>query len=472
VTLLERPQPFRLDPRVRERAMTLAIYQGFLATCGAWMVGGTFLNYFAMELGATGTLMGVVLAVPNIASLLRIVAPYFVNRSDNRKAVWLGAVLVARLAAVGCPLLAFPQFRPAGIEPLHLLILVLCVTTIANAIAEVAWLSWFADVVPEGIWGRYFGRRNFFNSSAILVVPLIGGGALDAYTSRHPEAKLAAYATIFGLGILFHLMAVVPLLFVPNVKLRERRREVPLWHEILTPFRDPNFRRYALFYGWLMLGSGIPHAAFQLYQKNALGLGLMVVGSFQTVNRIFDMIGQRWSGRLTDRFGNKPIVILGLIGAATGPFFWIPTQPGNYWLIYISYVVWGLGWAGVGLGTQNLMLKISPRGNNVAYIAATQALGGISLSVFQIVGGLALDALLATGFRLEIGLATLNAYHLFFLLSFLGRSSAALWVFRVTEPGCRSIGHMLRALRRARGVRARRLARGRPATARHPAPRA
>jgi MFS family permease len=161
------------------------------------------------------------------------------------------------------------------------------------------------------------------------------------------------------------------------------------------------------------------------------------------------MMGQKMAGRLTDRFGNKPIIILGLIGAAAGPFFWIPTSKENYWWLIAAYVVWGVGWAGVGLGNQNLMLKIAPRGNNVAYIAAVQGLGGICLAIFQIIGGIWLDKLVDAKYTLSLGIITLNAFHIFFLLSFIGRSSAALWVFRIREPRARSIPRMFRAIRRA-----------------------
>lgn len=453
------PAPPQLDPEVRERAMRRALYQGVIGTLGGWLMGGITLNYFAMELGAKGFWLGVVLAVGNIVSALRIVAPYFVNRSNNRKRVWLVAMIAARLLAIGLPLLAFPQFRPPGIEPLALLVLLLCGTTIAAAIGDVSWLSWYADIVPEGRWGRYFAYRNMLNAVPAITVQILGGLAVDAYGRAYPESRLTAYAVLFGLGVLCHLGSLLPLLTVPNVPLRERpAHPPPLWREVTAPFRDPNFRRYAYFWCWLMLGSGISQTAFNLYQKNYLLLGLLAANFFQVVNQVFNMAGQRWAGAATDRFGNKPIIILGLIGAATGPFFWLPTSPGNYAWMYAAYVVWGFGWAGVHLGCQNLMLKIAPRGNNVAYIAAVQGLGGICLSVSIILGGIWLDALMAAGWRVTLPFGTFNAYHLFFLLSFLGRSSAALWVFRIREPRARSITQMVRVVRRARRRRRTRLA--------------
>lgn len=440
---------YPLDDRLRQRAIRLGLVQGVLMTCGQWLLGGWFLSFFAMELGAQGTMLGIVLAVANVAGILRIFAPTFVNRCDNRKQVWMVATILARVAAMGLPVLAFPQFRPKGIDPVWLLVLIQSGNTIANAISEVAWLSWYADVIPEKVWGRYFGRRNAYMAVPIGVVPLLGGWAVDTYARMHPESKLVGYAVVYGLGILCHLLAVIPLLSVPNLKLRRRQVDASTWGEILQPFRDPNFRRYAYFYCWLMLTSGIPQAAFNLYLKNYLLLGLLQVGSFQLVNQVTSLLGSRWAGGLSDRFGNKPIIILGLIGAATGPFFWLPTDRSTYWWIYGAYTVWGLGWAWVNLGSQNLMLKVAPQGNNVAYIAAAQGVGGMCLAICQILGGWWLEHLMNAGFTFNLGWGPLTAYHLFFLYSFVGRSSAALWVFAIREPRCRSIPYMFRTLRRA-----------------------
>lgn len=443
----------------RRRAMRLALLQGVLSTSGAWLVGGWFLTFFAMELGAKGMMVGAVLAVGNMAGLLRIVAPYLVNRCDDRRAVYLWANVIARFISIGLPLLAFPHLRPAALDPLWLLVLLLCGITIANTVGEVAWLSWYADVVPEQLWGRYFARRNMYMAIPNGLVPLVGGLTMDLFVKAHPEARLSSYAVIYGLGIVCHLAALIPMLRVPNLPLRKRpagRLLAPttgVWREVITPLRDVNFRRYAYFYCWLMLGSGITQPAFHLYLKNVLGVGLLVTGVFQLVNEIFRILGSRWWGSLTDRFGNKPIVIVCLFGAATGPFFWIPTDRDSYWLISVAYVVWGMGWAGVNLGTQNLMLKLAPQENNVGYIAAAQGLGGVCLAGSILLGGWWLDVMTGSGFSFPLGPWRLNAYHIFFLMSFVGRGSAALWVFSIREPGAHSISRVMRTLRRAAALR-------------------
>src|SRR5262249_53983260 len=50
------------------------------------------------------------------------------------------------------------------------------------------------------------------------------------------------------------------------------------------------------------------------------------------------------------------------------------------------------------------------------------------------------------GWKLKVGGGSYNAYQLFFVLAWLARTSTALLVFRIREPGASSIPKMLRAL--------------------------
>ncbi len=441
---------YPLEDAVRHRAMRLAIIQGVLSAFGTWLIGGWFLTYFAMEMGAKGFMVGLVLSVGQMASIFRIFTPSFVNACDNRKSVWIWANLLCRLAQIGFPLLALT--RPDAVDPLWLLIGLLCATTLLTMVGDVAWLSWYADIVPETSWGRYFARRNIFMAIPVIFTTSLGGWAADTYMRAHPESKMLAYVVVFGLGVLCHTVGMIPLLKVPNLGLREKPERRNIWRDITHPFTDPQFRRYALFWCWLMFTSGISQPSFHLYLKNYLGVGLLSIGLIQGVERIFNMAGQKWSGILTDRFGNKPIIIIGLIGAATGPFFWLPTEKGHYAWLYGAYIVWGVGWAGVLLGSQNLMLKVAPRGNNVGYIAAAQGLGGLFGAVTMVLGGIWLDHLLKTNWTLPFFGRDWNGYHLFFMMSWLGRTSAAFLVFSILEPGAYTIREMLGALFRPKKV--------------------
>jgi MFS family permease len=162
-------------------------------------------------------------------------------------------------------------------------------------------------------------------------------------------------------------------------------------------------------------------------------------------------------GALSDRFGNKPVLLLGVVGAASGPLFWLMAGPETWWIIYGAYLAWG-AWAAVNICGQNLMLKLAPEGNNATHIAVYQGLTGLCAGVSGVLGGYVFDWLAQPELQEILARTGLTHYELLFLVSWLGRTSAILWIFPIVEPQSRSIRHMLRALGRVPSLRPRRLA--------------
>ena len=91
-------------------------------------------------------------------------------------------------------------------------------------------------------------------------------------------------------------------------------------------------------------------------------------------------------------------------------------------------------------------------------MAAYEALTGLASAASILLGGLLLRRLTTIDFHLSLGPAALNAYQIFFLLSFVGQASAIFWLRAVTEPRSRTVSHLFRALARVPGLRPRRLA--------------
>ena len=455
-------QPAPLDDARRRRALRLVVWEGVLSMgAGDVLLLGWVLTYFCQEMGARDVSLAVVLAVPSFMGLLRLAAPLVISRTGNRKWVCILSHSLAIAVALVMPALALGLVRPPAELRLSVLIAVLCAMFLFRYIGSVAWLSWMGDLVPSTHWGRYFGLRAAWWNAVAMLTGLAVGAGLDAWTQAFPDRKLAGYGCVLLIGITAKLASLVPLLFVPNLPLGRSPATPPGWREILVPLRDPEFRRLARFGCWLALGQGFPQAAFGQAAFRFLQLPQLAMQSNRIVARVFNVLGNRTAGRLSDRFGNRPVLSLALLFASTGPFFWLPASPGVWtaWFsVFIAHAVWGAGWAGVVLSEQNLLLKLSPRGNNAAYLAAYEALTGLTSAASILLGGLLLRRLTTIDFHLSLGPAALNAYQIFFLLSFVGQASALFWLRSVTEPRSRTVSHLFRALARVPGLRPRRLA--------------
>jgi MFS family permease len=447
-----------LDPieeATLSRVTRAVVINQALWTAGYSLTTGGFLTYFGYELGASGILIGLLLVIPETVGIAGLLSRWIIHYVGNRKAVWLGCALIARFSTLGIPLLAFPNLRPAGINPLWSMAGLLAVAQTAQAISYMAYLSWLSDLVPEQNWGRFFAKRNIARVCLLLVVPVAGGYLRDYWRANvTDDLALLAYVAAFGVGTSLQLASLWPLMKLPNVAVRSAAYDVPNLRLIGTAFCDRSFRRLLVHSWWLAFAQGLTQVAFFKYRIGPLGISLTTYYVLANVMLLVNMPLSVAAGWLADRFGNKWLLFWGAVGVSFAMPFWFLAAPGRWQWLFGAYFMWG-GFAVVNISGRNLMLKLSPRSDNTAHIALLRQVGGLLAGASGLLGGFWIDSLLDSKFQMNWLGWNIGGFQLIFLVSFVGRFTAALWVLPIQEHGARSLGWMLRALRRLQRIRNR-----------------
>ena len=170
---LERVVASRLPRERLARARSLSIVEGAFARVFMACTTGTVLTGFALWLGASPFDIGLLTALPAFAGLAQLLAPYFTERSGQRKPLIMSTVSGQRLLWLPVALLPFLALPPAG--RVALLLLLVTVSAMLGALGGVPWLSWMGDLVPKDMRGRYFGARNLvLGAVALVMAPLLG----------------------------------------------------------------------------------------------------------------------------------------------------------------------------------------------------------------------------------------------------------------------------------------------------------
>ena len=131
-----------------------------LFTAGHVRSTGGLLYYFANECQPAAVLRALLQCTPEVAESAGLFVRPLVRRLGGRKWTWMLTLILARVAALGVPLTAFPELRPPGVEPIWLIIGCVAVWYVCQGMAYIAFLSWLSDLVPNQSWGRFFARRN------------------------------------------------------------------------------------------------------------------------------------------------------------------------------------------------------------------------------------------------------------------------------------------------------------------------
>ncbi len=434
-----------------QRVTRAVVWNQGLWTAGYSLTTGGFLLYFGYELGATGFLIALLLATPETVGIAGLLARWMIQRMGSRKRVWFMFSLLARLVSLGIPLLAFPAYRPAGISPLWIMVGCLAAYQSLQAVAYLAYLSWMTDLVPEHHWGRFFAKRNIAKLVVLLVVPVVGGYMRDAWKewlregSMPPETALLAYVAAFVIGVVVLLISMIPLLRLPDVSVRSATVSVSDWRLIGDAWRNRSLRFLLVHNWWLAFANGLTQAAFFTYQRGPLDISLGTFYLLIGVMRVVKIPVSALAGFLCDRFGNKAPLFWSLVVAGSALAFWLLATPERWWWLFAAYLLWG-GFAAANISGRNLALKLSPRSDNATQLALFRQVAGLLAGVSGLLGGLWLDSLRESQFLIAWDNYRFESYQLLFLVSWIGRMTAVLWILPIHEPGARRLGWILTAL--------------------------
>jgi len=162
---------------------------------------GLTQNYiapFALAMKATTAQIGLLTSIPSLATAFsQLSAPKLAEKAGSRKALVLPTVFLHAL--MWLPILLIPYLMPG--QKIWWLIAFMTLSSVFGAMANPAWGSMMADLVPQRIRGRYFAGRGRIANLVLLFSTFVGGGILQI---MQPNLFLG-FAILFGGAIVFRL---------------------------------------------------------------------------------------------------------------------------------------------------------------------------------------------------------------------------------------------------------------------------
>ncbi len=377
--------------RTSLRALTL---ESATATVFYSIIGGALLSNFLLELGASAVEIGLLASIPQLTNLLQPLGAYLGDRVKSRnwysllifgssRLLWL--MIVPGIWLVSSSHMARHQL-------VLLTLLIIWVTNIMEALGRASFFSWIAVLVPQRLRGRYFGFRN----SIVNLTNLIGVPLLGLAVSSWPSGSLAGYGAILVLGIVlgiislgFHFLMtdVNPKLL--HVAGSDTDHGSP-WGGVSTFLKDANFLRFLLYSGLWSFAVNVSAPFFNLYLLGEINLDVSVVTLYGSLGAGANLLMLMFWGKLADRIGNRPLMLVVGILVALTPLLWLEagTTPIFLWLWFpLLHIVGGATWAAIDLCSGNLVMSVTPLRNQSIYFAIAAAVPGVTGAMGITVGG-------------------------------------------------------------------------------------
>jgi MFS family permease len=375
-----------------ERTFRLLLYDALASEAMSTLATGVFLTGYAVALGANNLAIGMLAAVPSAVQFLQFPAVVLVERIRRRRAISVWAASIGRIFLLAAA--AAPLFGGSG--GAIMLIASVAIWQASAAIAGCAWNSWMRDLVPEGAYGRFFGRRAAANTALAMALALLCGLLIDRWKQFAPGLSIIAYVALFVASAGVGFLGVWLLSITPDQPMLPTPSRVPVLRMLVAPFHDRNFRRLIVFLSCWSFAANLAAPFFAVYMLKSLGYSMTAVVILTTASQLSNLAAVGLWGNLIDRFSNKAVLgysaPLFLLCTLAWTFTGLPwLAPFAFDLLFAIHVLMGIATAGVALASGNIAMKLSPAGQATSFLAASSVVSASCAALAPIIGGLCAD---------------------------------------------------------------------------------
>jgi MFS family permease len=395
-----RPDPV-VTPEDIEHGKRMLVRDAAFASLTGALSGGVVLVGFALELGASPTIVGLLASIPFLAQVVQLPAIALVERIRQRRKIAVLATVAARAVILSLALL---PLLPDRRLQLTLLVGAQAVIPLLGSIAGCAINSWLHQLLPKEGLGAFFAKRLFWSTALGSIGALAAGQLVDQWPFG---PRIEAYSWVFVAAGLAGFASSLYLVRTPEPPMPDVGPPSPVLAKIGAPFRDGNFRSLMGFMASWQFASNLAAPFISVYLIRQLNYGLSTVTTLWAVSQVANALTLYLWGRLSDRLSNKAILAVALPAYFGGLFGLVvvalPTQHGlTLLLLYLFHIIMGAASGGIGLATGNVGLKLAPPGQGTAYLACVGLVGSAAGAVAPIIGGVLADWFASRQFSLAI----------------------------------------------------------------------
>lgn len=357
--------------------------EGLAAEVVGACFGNAVLTAWAVELGASPLLLGVLWGLPYFGQVFQVPALWVTSHLGRKRA----AVLTHTLGRqVTLPIAVLP-FVDVSVDAKRAVVVGLfALSSLLSVLGHNAWLAWMGELVPARMRGAYFGRRTALCTvvatlASLLVASLLDAGRLHGLLGYALAAILVARSLAGAATTVLMTRQHDPA--TPTV--------APHVSDFVRPIADRAFRKLLAYRAAWGIATGIAASLSAIYMLRALGLGFMGVALYSAGVAVLRVVTTPLWGRMLDRAGGRRVLVACSLGAAVSSLAWVFATQGSSWLIAIDALVSGLLLGGQELAVFTLPLAAAPSARRPLYAATSVMVGGVAYGGASVVAGALAD---------------------------------------------------------------------------------
>lgn len=399
-----------------------------------------FNVFFTNYLGATSSQLGLLIGIVQLATLFNLLGIIVYGKLKTRKTYFIVFHMIHRLLGIILALISFYVARTGNNEfAIKVVIIGFAISWILANSSGAGWWSWIADLIPDNIRASFFGQRSSV-MNIINIIWFMGSTVLlDTWTNVN---IFYVYGVLYSIAAIGGIADIIMFIFVPE-PIQKDKESLSL-SNFMEPLKNRNFIVFSIGVGVAVFAVNVfaPFTAPYITAKNTINapntwLGIMFVISQLT----WIMVSPSW-GLIMDRFGRKPVLMIGCLSAFANLFYMVLTPINYTFILPLIAISGGLLAPALWDGINQMMLSLTPSKNRTAFVAWNTTIVGLVSAGGAYIGGKLKDY--TEGMLIDLpGNLQITNIHIILLLSLALTILSLLIIASVKENKSRPLGFVV-----------------------------
>ncbi len=349
-----------------------------------------FITVYALYLGATKTMIGLISTLPNLTNIFSQLFWSSITEAVGKKRLMI--ILGGSLWAILWIPIALIK------DPFQLMLLLIIQAFLSSASAP-AWTSLLIQITPKYKRGETDARRNIMRGIGSFIGTLAGGFIINNFGFIP-----FLFYMIFFLGLFSRIFFIGT--SEPHIRIHPTIKDA-LKHtfDFSGLGRRKNLRTLIKTIVFFNFAMALPSPFFSIYIIEQLGGTTVDIAFIAGIGAIVAIIFYRSWGTIIDYLGRKSIIISCTLLVTLTPLVYALSD--NVIWLYLWAAVSNVSLAGLNMAVFAYFSDLVPKINTIKYVATYNLFTGLSSAVAPFIGGLIVDSfeirsvfLLATLLRL------------------------------------------------------------------------
>ncbi|MEM2342192.1 MAG: MFS transporter [Candidatus Bathyarchaeia archaeon] len=381
-----------------------------LSSFGSGLIS-PFIPIYATQIGASPAELGLIQAINSVSpSIAQIPWGFIIDRVKRR----------ILFIALGSLLYAFMLLILLYINDIIEFIIVVSLAYVFSAMTAPALNSLIGEYSSVSGRGKTLAKLNAMASLGSIPATLLSGYIIY----RVGGAVKDMYKIPIILCFIFNFTAA---LIILRVREKEPSGEVFSlrgWAKALKT--NLYFKRICLLSTAQGFSMGLAWPLFTLTVVKVIKADMFQISLINVISALTAVVVRRFTGRLADRAGRKPLIVIGRVGLFLVPLIYALAKS-IYELILVNFIV-GIIVAASDVAISAYLLDISPKSMRGSYTSLYNAISGSFSFLGSTVGGYVIDLLMGMGFGFNESMTTM------YIVSMIGRIVSGLLYMTIKEP--------------------------------------